>query len=176
LLVDLTDQNSIETLANYVLAKGSPIDGIVVAAGQVGFGSVQDTSAKNAAELMQVNHLGPAHLISKLFPLLTQSSHQPFVISITGVVAEKTFPGMAAYAASKTAHSAWLKALQLEARRAGIRVIDARPGHTETGLATRPLFGTAPNFPPGMNPDHVADLIFRAAIGEFNELPSEAFA
>lgn len=175
LLLDLADPDSIETLGNYLVGKAAPIDGVIVAAGRVGFGSSQDTSAEHAARLMQVNHLGPADLISRLFPLLAQSSHNPFVISITGVVAEKPFPGMSAYVASKTAHSAWLKAFQLEARRAGIRVIDARPGHTETGLATRPLFGNAPNFPQGMNPDHVADVILRAAVGEYNELPSEVF-
>ena len=63
---------------------------------------------------------------------------------------------MAAYCASKSALSAWLGALALEIRRDKITVVDARPGHTETGLATRPLFGAAPQMPEGMTPAQVA--------------------
>ena len=39
------------------------------------------------------------------------------------------------------------------------QVMRARPGHTETGLATRALFGTAPNFPEGMTAAHVVQVI-----------------
>ena len=48
----------------------------------------------------------------------------------------------------------------LDARgRDKINVVDARPGHTETGLATRPLFGAAPQMPQGMTPTQVAERI-----------------
>jgi len=83
---------------------------------------------------------------------------------------------MAAYTASKTAHSTWLRALQLETRRSRVRVIDARPGHTETGLADRAVFGSAPRMPQGMTPDHVADVIVAGIDGEATELASSAFA
>jgi cyclic-di-GMP-binding biofilm dispersal mediator protein len=86
-----------------------------------------------------------------------------------------TNPHISAYLTSKTAHSTWLKALALEARRAGIRVVDARPGHTETGLAGRAIFGTAPAFPTGMTADHVSQVIVNAIADGTKDLPSEAF-
>jgi cyclic-di-GMP-binding biofilm dispersal mediator protein len=69
---------------------------------------------------------------------------------------------MSAYCASKSALSAWLGSVAFELRRDKIRVIDARPGHTETGLATRPLFGAAPQMPEGMTAEHVAGVIVAA--------------
>jgi cyclic-di-GMP-binding biofilm dispersal mediator protein len=154
---------------------GVQLDGIINLAGIVGFGSATDTSASDAQKVMQVNHLGPSAVISALLPVLAKSENEPFILSISGVVAEKIFPGMSAYVTSKTAHSTWLKALNLEARRMKIRVIDARPGHTETGLASRAVFGTAPAFPQGMTPQHVVDTIVAAIVTGSNELASENF-
>ncbi len=154
LLVDLANPESTAVLSNYLLAS-EDIDGVVVACGRVGFGFVADTSSTDAQALMQVNFHGPAQLITELLPAL-KGKEEAFVAAITGVVAEKNFAGMAAYCASKSAFAAWLGALALEVRRDKINVVDARPGHTETGLATRPLFGAAPQMPQGMTPTQVA--------------------
>ena len=58
---------------------------------------------------------------------------------------------------------------------AGIRIVDARPGHTETGLATRAIAGTAPAFPTGLDPDAVAQRIVTAIADGEKDLPSTAF-
>lgn len=178
-VLDLEDPGSIADAATAIAAGGTSLDGIVIATGLVAFGLIDQTPPEVADQLMQVNHLGPASLIARLLPALRSSAEAgeaPFVASICGVVAEQVFPGMAAYTASKTAHSTWLKALQLETRRPRVRVVDARPGHTETGLADRAVFGTAPRMPQGMTPDHVADVIVAGIEGDATDLPSSAFA
>jgi len=178
LIVNLSDSTSIEALSNYLVGTQLPLDGVINAAGVVGFGSVEDTSADMAAMLMQVNHLGPAQLIKSLLPALKLSAlggKKPVIVGLTGVVAERAFPGMSAYVASKTAHSAWLSALALEVRRTPIRVLDAHPGHTETGLASRAQFGNSPKFPQGLAPEHVASNIVNAMIADETELPSSSF-
>jgi len=176
LLLDLESDVSIDTLVGYLANESKPLDGVVVASGLVAFGSATETPAEISNRLMLVNHLAPSRVITGLTAKLATSTNEPFVASISGVVAEKVFPGMAAYLTSKTAHSTWLKAFALEARRVGIRVLDARPGHTETGLAGRAIFGTAPAFPTGMTPEHVAKVIVDAIESGLKDLPSEAFA
>jgi cyclic-di-GMP-binding biofilm dispersal mediator protein len=175
LLLDLESEQSIDTLVSYLSTQDQPLDGVVVASGLVAFGSVAETPSTVSSRLMKVNHLAPARVISGLAQKLATSTKEPFVASISGVVAEKVFPGMAAYVTSKTAHSTWLKAFALEARRAGIRVVDARPGHTETGLAGRAVFGTTPAFPQGMTAEHVATVIVDGIDGGLKDLASEAF-
>lgn len=44
----------------------------------------------------------------------------------------------------------------------GVLVCDVQPPHTETGLATRPLAGTAPRLPQGLAPRAVAERIIAA--------------
>ncbi|MEI7420253.1 MAG: SDR family oxidoreductase, partial [Actinomycetes bacterium] len=146
--------------------------GVINASGVVGFGRANETSAQDANQLMQVNHLGPASLISGLYEPL-RKAEASFVASITGVVAEKTFQGMSAYCSSKSAHSAFLSTITQEWRRDKIQITEARPGHTETGLASRAIFGTAPNFPEGMTAAHVVQVIL-AGIKEGKPLISSS--
>jgi len=173
LVADLRSPQSISALTNY-LAANETIDGLVLAAGCVGFGPATQTSADQAASLMQINHLGPAQLISELHPVFSGGT-EPFVLAITGIVAERSFPSMAAYCASKQALAGWLASVATEWRKDGVRIIDARPGHTETGLAGRALFGTAPAFPSGLSPQRVAQVIVDGILGEAKLLASTDF-
>jgi short-subunit dehydrogenase len=82
---------------------------------------------------------------------------------------------MAAYSAAKAGLTAFDAALATELRRRRIRVLDVRPPHTETGLATRPVAGEAPRLPQGLDPDAVAERVVRALADDERDLPSTAF-
>ncbi|GAB2462740.1 cyclic-di-GMP-binding biofilm dispersal mediator protein [Conyzicola lurida] len=176
LVVDLTDgPDAAATLAAESLGG---LDGVVVAAGVVAFGPAGALDPATVARLFAVNAAGPIALIAAALPLLAESAteaREPFVVTISGVVAESPTAGLAAYSASKAALAAFMAAASREMRRSGIRLLDARPGHIETGLATRAIAGTAPAFPTGLDPDAVADRIVAAIEGDEKDLPSTAF-
>lgn len=178
LLLDLSNSESIQVLLSYLADAEVEIDGIVNATGVVAFGSFSELESETLDKLFAVNVLGPIRLIQGLLPRLKESSQrgkEPFIVNISGVVAESPMAGLAAYSASKSALYAFDQALVRELRRDGIRVIDARPGHTETGLASRAIAGTAPAFPEGMTPASVASRIVRAIVEGEKDLPSSAF-
>ncbi|MCU0298303.1 MAG: SDR family NAD(P)-dependent oxidoreductase, partial [Candidatus Nanopelagicales bacterium] len=117
-------------------------------------------------------------LLRRALPHLTTSSQEgrsPFVVNLSAVVAEQPTAGMAAYSASKAALTAYDAAAGRELRRAGIRLVDARPPHTETGLAERPIAGAAPRLPVGLDPDSVALRVVSAVLGDERDLPSASF-
>ena len=154
------------------------LDGVVIAAGVVAFGPAAELDAATVARLFAVNATGPVALVAAALPLLAESAAEgrnPFVLTISGVVAESPAAGLAAYSASKAALAAFVAAASREARRLGVRLLDARPGHTETGLATRAIAGTAPVFPPGLDPDAVVDRLVAAIVSGEKDLPSTAF-
>jgi short-subunit dehydrogenase len=154
------------------------LDVLVVASGVVAFGPASELEPETAAELFAINVLSPIELIAAAHPALSRSAEagrKPVVVTISGIVAEAPTAGLAAYSASKSALAAFMVAAGRENRRAGIRMLDARPGHTETGLVTRALAGTAPAFPPGLDPDHVASVIVEAVASGARDLPSSAF-
>lgn len=177
LLLDYQNPDSVTTLTDYLIGS-TKLDGIVNAAGVVAFGPAAELSQKTIAALTNINFAGPMQLLAQLHPMLAASAaagNEPVVLNITGVVSEQPLPNLAAYSASKTAIGGFLEALKREWRRDGIRVLSANPGHTETGLASRAIAGTAPAFPQGMTADHVAGRIVKALLEDEKELPSQAF-
>ncbi|MBM7505825.1 SDR family NAD(P)-dependent oxidoreductase [Agromyces aurantiacus] len=176
--VDLTDETAPEAIVERSVAALGGLDVIVLAAGAVGFDGVADTAAQDLETLFTVNALAPMRIISAALPALRESAQQgrePTVLALTGIVAELPTAGLASYSASKAALAAYLVAAGRELRRSGIRLLDAHPGHTETGLAERPLFGTAPKFPRGHQPGAVADRLVRAIVDGETTLPPGAF-
>jgi short-subunit dehydrogenase len=178
-LADLRDPSGGAALVRSALDEHGRLDGVVVAAGVVAFGAAKDLDDDTLDELVVTNALGPIRLLRDAHAALVQSAaagRKPFVVTISGVVSETPTVGMAAYSASKAALAAFVSAAGREYRRDGIRVIDARPGHTDTGLATRAVAGQAPAFGAALDPDAVAERIVRAIVDGEKDLPSSAFS
>ncbi len=174
LVIDLRDSHAGDAVVRVALGGHGHLDGVIDAAGIVAFGDLVDTDEAVIEELFLTNTLGPMWLAQRVLPVLAQS--KGFFVAITGVVAEQPFPGMVAYGASKAALAHALGGLRREARRLGVQVVDARPPHTETGLAKRPLAGNAPKLPVGLDPADVARRIVDAIVAGDSEVPSSAFA
>ena len=178
LLLDLESQESINTLANYLQNVPESLDGIVLASGLVAFGAISDTPSEVQARLTQVNALGQISLTSQLVSKLKAAKDgggEPFVVSISGVIVEMPMAGLAAYSSSKSALHGFALAAAKELRRLGIRWLDARPGHTESGLATRAIFGQAPNFGSGLEVTNVVARILKGIAEDEKDLPSTEF-
>jgi len=170
---DLRDSHAGTAIVDAALAANGRLDGLVNAAGIVAFGSLIETDDVVIEELFLTNVLGPLWLIRAALPALTEANG--FIANISAVVAEQPLAGMVAYAASKAALTAADRALTRELRKAGITVTDARPPHTETGLANRPISGVAPQLRPGLAPDVVARRIITGIQAGEREVPADAF-
>ncbi|MEW9266025.1 SDR family oxidoreductase [Kineococcus endophyticus] len=163
-----------ERLVEEAVAHLGRLDGLVHAAGVVAFGKGVDADDDLLDELFLADAIGPIRLLRAAVPHLREGN-DAFAAVVTAVVAEKPQAGMAPYSAAKAALSSFVTALARE-ERSRVRVLDVRPPHTETGLATRPVAGSAPKLPQGLEPRAVADRILRGITEGERELPSEAFA
>lgn len=172
LSLDLRFPDNAERAVRAAVDAGEGLDVVVNAAGTVAFGTVADTSSDIIEELFLLNTFMPMVLARTA---LAHLGDDGVLVNISAVVAERPMPGMAAYSASKAALTAFDAALAREARRAGVRILDVRPPHTETGLADHPIAGDAPELPDGRDPDDVADRIVRAIVEGDRDLPSNAF-
>lgn len=173
IVADLRSPKEAQSMINTVLDQHGSLDIVVNAIGVVAFGEIVSTSIDTVEELFLTNTFSHIFLMQAALPQMKKGS---VLVGISGVIAEQNLPGMAAYGASKAAARSFNEALSREARRLGVRVIDARPPHTETGLATRSIAGIAPKFPQGLNPVSVAQrIVFAIASGE-DDLPSTAFS
>ena len=176
--VDVRKSASAQAIVDAARRAYGGIDGIVNVAGAVAFGSVEDLSDEVLIDLFTLDTLAPIRLLRVALPSLRESAaagRDPFVMHVSAIVAEQPMPGMAGYSAAKAALMAYDAAAARELRREGIRLIDARPPHTETGLATRPLAGQAPKMPQGLTPESVAQRLVDAIVSGEKDVPSRAF-
>jgi short-subunit dehydrogenase len=148
------------------------LDGVVYAAGVVAFGEVVDLDDDVLDQLVLVNLIAPIRFTRALAQVLPAGG---FIATLSAVVAEQPQKGMAAYSATKAGVTAFDRAAAAELRRRGIRLIDIRPTHTETGLASRPIAGQPPRLPAGGSPENVADRIVAAIINDEKDVPAAAF-
>jgi cyclic-di-GMP-binding biofilm dispersal mediator protein len=167
------DGASVEVAEGLLDRSGDGLVGTVYAAGVVGFGPVTEVDDDDVDELLLLNFLAPSRLVRAALPRLPAGG---FALTISAVVAEQPPARMAHYAASKAAMTAFDTAVRLEARRSKITIMDVRPPHTETGLATRPITGQPPKLPPGLDPERVADRIVAAIVDDEPDLPAGAFS
>lgn len=177
-VADLRTESSPASILRSAIEARGRIDGVIVAAGVVAFGPVESVTDATIRELFDVNALAPIRLIRDAMPHLAESAaagRDPFIITLSGVVSEAPTFGLAAYSASKAALAAFTQAATRDLRKAGIRVIDARPGHVETGLASHPIAGASPSYPTGLDPDAVAARIIQAIVDDEKDLPSSEF-
>jgi cyclic-di-GMP-binding biofilm dispersal mediator protein len=177
--LDIRKSDAAKRVVGAALETFGRIDGVVFAAGIVAFGSAVDTPDDVLIDVFTTNALAPIRLLRAAAPSLIESAEQgrdPFFCTISAVVAEQPVAGMAAYSAAKAAMTAYDTAAARELRRSGLRIIDVRPPHTETGLATRPRHGEAPRLPEGLSADTVAERIVRALRDGERDVPSSAFA
>jgi cyclic-di-GMP-binding biofilm dispersal mediator protein len=171
-LGDLRDAAACEAAVQAALSHHGRLDGIVGAAGTVAFGEVPDLTDEVIDTLLVSNLVGPIRLTRAALPHLSEGG---FIANVSAIVAEQPTAGMAMYSATKAALTAFDRALSRELRRRQVDVIDIRPPHTETGLANRPIAGTAPKLPKGLEPDAVARKIVEAIQRGARELASKDF-
>ncbi|NIL84673.1 Cyclic-di-GMP-binding biofilm dispersal mediator protein [Rhodococcus fascians] len=170
---DLTLPDSARSVVAEAVEHHGGLDGIVIAAGVVAFGPVTEVDDDTVDELLLLNYLAPLRIMREALTTLDQGG---FVLNISAVVADKPMPNMGAYSASKAAASALLKSVRTEARKSKIRIVDVRPPHTETGLATRPIAGRAPKLPQGLTPEAVAARIVAAIVDDETDVGADRFS
>lgn len=170
--LDLRDPSAAVRPVEAALRAFGSVDGVVNAAGVVAFGGLDELDPHVLDELFATDLVGPLRVLREALPHLDGG----FAVNMTGVVAEQPTAGMAAYSAAKAGLSAASRALGRELRRRSILVVDARPPHTETGLATRPIAGRAPAMNRGLDPEAVVARVLKAVDSGEREVPAEAFS
>lgn len=178
LTTDLLTPGAADALITYISESGA-IDGLVIAHGVVAFGPTVELDDSALSTLVTLNQTTPMQLIRSAIPAMRAAKaagSEPFIVTISGIVAESPTSGLAAYSSSKAGLAAFMSVMRRELRREGIRALDARPPHTETELSKHPIAGQAPAFGAGLTPAEVANRIVQGIVDDEADLPSGSFS
>ncbi|MFV0526422.1 MAG: SDR family oxidoreductase [Acidimicrobiales bacterium] len=131
--VDVTNDDSVAALVDTVEQTCGPIAALVNAAGVLRVGSVLESEVTDAVAMLQVNALGVLRVARSVAGRMVPRGHGS-IVTIASNAAGVPRAGMAAYAASKAAASAFTRSLGVELAPAGIRCNVVCPGTTRTPM------------------------------------------
>ena len=158
--IDLADLQSLpDRLA--ALAKTYPaVDGLVLNAGRGRFGSLEEFSYAQIAELMDLNFTANAFVVRAFLPAMKRRGFGDLVF----IGSEAALWGGrrgAVYSAGKAALRGFAQALRDECARAGVRVCVVNPGMVRTGFFAGLTFAPGADPANAIEPDEVAAAVLQ---------------
>ena len=132
-LMDITDQSSIDKAFDKIAEQTSGLDAVINLAGILIVGSMVELPIESVSKIIDVNLLGAYRLNQKFLPLILSKKGRIINISSeTGWQTAAPFNG--AYALSKYALEAYSDALRRELAFLNIKVIKIQPGPFKTEM------------------------------------------
>ncbi|HMB70613.1 MAG TPA: glucose 1-dehydrogenase [bacterium] len=129
---DLTDASFREELVRAAIAELGGLDGLVNAAGIIGFGDWNTTDLDAWDHMMDVNLRAVFDLTKRALPALLES--RGAVVNVSSVTGIRAFPNVLAYCVSKAGLDQFTRCLALEVAPHGVRVNSVNPGVVRTNL------------------------------------------
>jgi NAD(P)-dependent dehydrogenase (short-subunit alcohol dehydrogenase family) len=155
LAMDVTDDESMQSGVEQIVAEEGRIDVLVNAAGYGSYGALEDVPLSEARNQFEVNLFGAARLTQLVLPRMREQ-HSGTVVNITSMGGKIYTPLGAWYHATKHALEALSDCLRMELKPFGIDVVVIEPGGIRTewpGIAAqkvRAVSGTGPYAPQGI--------------------------
>lgn len=134
ILLELSDQASIETCVQKIKEKYNRLDVLVNNAGLGFAGAVEEASEHELRHIMEVNFFGPWRLCKELLPLFRKQK-SGYIVQVSSHAGVKAFPGFGIYSASKFALEGLSEAMAQELNPLGVRVLIVEPGPFRTNFA-----------------------------------------
>lgn len=140
LVCDVTNEASVRTLVETVLSQAGRIDLLVNNAGIGLLGGAEESSAKQATAIFEVNVFGVVRMTNAVLPVMRRQ-RAGRIVNMSSILGLIPAPFNALYASTKHAIEGYSESLDHEVRTQGIRVVLVEPGVTRTSFEeniTRP--------------------------------------
>lgn len=125
--IDLTDDASVKSAFEQVLARHGKIDVLVNNAAAAGFGVFESYSIDRIREMFEINFYGVVRTYQAVLPAM-RAARSGLIINITSGASGHTLPFMIPYLASKFGVESITEGLQDELKQFGIDNVSIQPG------------------------------------------------
>lgn len=149
---DITDPYQTQRMGEALADLPAGISALINNAGIAEFGPTHELGAGHFRQQVEVNLLGQIHATLAVLQTLRENAGS-FVVHISSIVANSTFPNAAGYCAAKAGAKHFFDCLARDYRKEGLRVTNVVLGATDTPIWT------------GWKPDP-ADMIPATAVAE----------
>ena len=161
---DVRDAAQVEAMVAATVERFGRLDIVVANAGVGAYGDFLDLDPAHVEEMIDVNVKGLLYTVRASLPRLLESDAADLVV-IASVAGQRAPEGESVYAASKFAQVGFMRSLDHELYRRGVRCSTIAPGGVATAFAMGENRGRTPEDPdlPGMmRAEEVADAVVHA--------------
>lgn len=130
-VLDITDGTAVSVMVHTIEESGMGIDILVNTAGIGILKTMEQLTAEELIQTLQVNLIGPFHLIKAVLPAMKMRK-KGLIIHIPGVLGKTPMLGAAAYSASKYGLTGMLQSIREEVKRTEIRITNLFLGGVDT--------------------------------------------
>lgn len=132
--VDVSDHDAVAALGARLTAEHGAMDIVMNIAGISTWGTVQSLAHEHWQRLVEVNLMGPIHVIEALVPPMIEAGRGGHLVNVSSAAGIIGMPWHAAYSASKFGVRGVSEVLRFDLRRHRIGVSLVCPGGVDTGL------------------------------------------
>lgn len=133
LLMDVSDQQSVQRAVQEVINKEGKIDVLINNAGVLLYGSWESTTIEQAQHVFDINYFGPMRLMQAVMPHMREKQ-KGHIINVTSRSAFRPLPSLSVYAASKAALHSASESLAVTVKEWNIKVSCIEPGPVDTNM------------------------------------------
>lgn len=175
LVADVTDENSLQALADTLQADAARLQLVIHCAGLLhGPGMAPEKAlfqcrGDHLMQLFAVNSIGPLMLARCVLPLLPRRdpSHFAVLSAMVGSIGDNRLGGWYGYRASKAALNQFMRTLAIECHRThpGLCITAIHPGTTDTDLSRPFQANVEPDklYPPELSARRILDVVLAGA-------------
>lgn len=156
LQVDLSNENDLEKVSDFLTKSWKKVDAIVHNAGALIFKPFSETSVQDFEKIYKVNVFAVAALTQIALPFLQKGSHVVTISSMGGIQGSTKFAGLSAYSSSKGAVITLSELLAEEYKEQGISFNVLALGSVNTEM----LQEAFPGYEAPLSPKQMADYIY----------------
>ncbi|MGK4569368.1 SDR family NAD(P)-dependent oxidoreductase [Flavobacterium sp. 3HN19-14] len=156
LSVDLSDENDLQKVTDFLAVTWNKADAIVHNAGALAFKPFAETSISDFEKIYKINVFAVAALTQIALPYMEKGSHVVTISSMGGIQGSVKFAGLSAYSSSKGAVITLSELLAEEYRERGIAFNVLALGSVQTEM----LAEAFPGYEAPLSAVEMADYIF----------------
>ncbi|HET8911965.1 MAG TPA: SDR family oxidoreductase [Ktedonobacteraceae bacterium] len=130
---NVTDAAQVQSLMNTVAIEFGRIDLVVNCAGIGRGGPIEDFSAAEMQNIMNINFMGTYHVVQAALPTMRKQQAGHFVL-LSSVAGKLGVPGLSAYCATKWAVRGFSSAMRAELYGTGINITTVYPAWVDTPM------------------------------------------
>jgi NAD(P)-dependent dehydrogenase (short-subunit alcohol dehydrogenase family) len=132
--MDISDYDAVRAFASEIHADFGSMDVVMNIAGISIWGSVESMEHRHWRSIMEVNLMGPIHVIETFLPEMIRAGRGGHLVNVSSAAGLFGLPWHAAYSGSKFGLRGISEVLRFDLERHGIGVSLVCPGGVDTGL------------------------------------------